>query len=117
MEDGNAENKTKMKEVPETIEDITKEWCEEILKGGGFMSSSDKILRADVSRLVNEETGALDGGGMTAAQMLRIKLTYDGEPDEKYENPKSMIAKCLFTGKLQFAPSLPWRLMMYFMYR
>ena len=117
MEADNAENKTIIKEVPETIDDITPQWCEEILKSGGFISTSDKILTADASRLVNEETGALDGGGMTAAQMIRIKLTYDGEPDEKYENPKSMIAKCLFTGKLQFAPSLPWRLMMYFMYR
>ena len=91
MEADNAENKTSIKEVPETIDDITPQWCEEILKSGGFINTSDKILTADASRLVNEETGALDGGGMTAAQMIRIKLTYDGEPDEKYKNPKSKI--------------------------
>lgn len=107
------EEKHTFKDVPDSIEDITPAWCEEALRRGGIISSSTKVLSVDTDRLINDETGALDGGGMTATKMLRIKITYDVE-DEK--NPKSLIAKCMLDGKRSLNLSFFWRLMITMMY-
>ena len=109
-----AEEKETFKEVPDSIEDITPAWCEEALRRGGTISSSTKVLSVDTERLINDETGALDGGGMTATKMLRIKVTYDVENEE---HPKSMIAKCMLDGKRTLNLSFFMRMMITMIYR
>ena len=103
------------KDVPESLEDITPQWCEEVLRRGGQISPSTKVIGAEVKRLVSEETGALDGGGLTSAQIVRIKLTYEGK-SEGYDSPDSIVAKCLMNGKLLFDVSLPYRILVYLLY-
>ena len=61
-------------DVPTCLENITPKWCEEALRKGGVLDSKTKISDVKIDRLVNEETGALDGGGMTLAKMIRIHL-------------------------------------------
>ena len=68
--------KQTFKEVPDSIDDMTAYWCGEALKRGGIISTRTKISCVDINRLINEDTGALDGGGMTATKMVRIKLSY-----------------------------------------
>ena len=52
-------------DVPTCLENITPKWCEQALKKGGVIDSSIKVSEIKTDRLVNDETGALDGGGMT----------------------------------------------------
>ena len=106
MEPTNDESKSDIKEVPDSLEDITPQWCQEALRKGGVISSSIKVSSVDVKRLVNEETGAVDGGGMTAAQMVRITLTYEEGHTDDANIPKSMIAKCVLSGKRMM--KVPW---------
>ena len=69
------------KEVPDSLEDITAQWCELALRKGDVIGSNTTVSNVELSRLVNEETGALDGGGMTSSQMVRINLTYNGNDE------------------------------------
>ena len=115
MANSRNQDHEEFKEVPESLEDITPKWCEEVLRRGGQISQSTKVISADVKRLVSEETGALDGGGLTAAQIVRIKLTYEGK-SEGYDSPDSIVAKCLMNGKLLFNVSLPYRILVYCLY-
>ena len=55
---------TTFKEVPNALDDITAEWCEKALRKEGIITDSIKVSSVEVKRLVNNETGALDGGGM-----------------------------------------------------
>ena len=98
------------KEVPESLEDITAQWCELALRRGDVIGSNTTVSKVELSHLVNEETGALDGGGMTSSQMVRIKLTYIG-CDEGYDPPSSIIAKHLSTGKNLYSGTFCFRLM------
>ena len=104
------ENKLCFKEVPDSLEDISAQWCELALRKGGVIGPSTTVTSVELNRLVNEETGALDGGGMTSSQMVRIKLTYGGSTDG-YDPPSSMIAKHLNTGKNLFSGTFFFRLM------
>ena len=96
-------------DVPTCLENITPKWCEQALKKGGVIDSSIKVMEIKTDRLVNDETGALDGGGMTLAQMIRIHFTYDSQTDDL---PKTCVAKTLMTGELMFNLSLPFRMYM-----
>ena len=97
------------KEVPDSLEDITAQWCDAALRKEGIIDSSTTVLSIKVNRLVNNETGALDGGGMTPTQMVRIKLTYEGCTSD-CKPPDSMIAKHLNTGKCMFAGEVVFRI-------
>ena len=108
-----SDEKATFKEVPESVEDITSSWLEQALKRGEIISSSTKVLSVDTDRLINDDTGALDGGGMTATKLLRIKIEYDNDNEE---NPKSVIAKCMLDGKRTLNLPLIWRLMVRLMY-
>ena len=105
-----SEDNLYFKEVPDNLEEITPQWCELALKKGGIIGSKTTVTAVEVNRLVNEETGLLDGGGMTSSQMIRIKLTYD-RSTEGYDPPNSMIAKHLNTGKNLFSGTFCFRLM------
>ena len=99
---------TTFKEVPDTLDDITADWCEQALRKEGIITNSTKVSSVEVKRLVNNETGALDGGGLTPTQMVRIKLTYSGDTSDD-QPPSSIIAKHLNTGKCMFAGKFVFR--------
>ena len=86
-----------MKEVPDSMEDITPKWCEMALKKEGMIDITTSVTNIDVKRLVNEDTGAIDGGGLMEAQIIRIKLIYEDE-HKSFKNPSSIIAKHMATG-------------------
>ena len=104
------EKDTSFKKVPDSIEGFTPEWCEVALKRGGLIDSSITVSHVDVKRLVDENSGVKDGGGMTSAQMLRITLSYEGDVDN-YTLPKTIIAKYLGSGKCMFNMTFPFRLL------
>ena len=79
MEHIQDESKFEFVEVPTSLENITPKWCEIALQKGGVIKGSTKVSNITIERLVNEETGSKDGGGMTLAKMFRINLTYDSE--------------------------------------
>ena len=81
-----SEDNLYFKEVPDNLEEITPQWCELALKKGGIIGSKTTVTAVEVNRLVNEETGLLDGGGMTSSQMIRIKLTYDGSTEGYHQS-------------------------------
>ena len=60
-----------MKEVPTSFEDITDKWCEMVLQKEGLIDNSTTVKNVEVERLVNEDTGAIDGGGLMEAQIIR----------------------------------------------
>ena len=103
----------KMKEVPDSSADITAKWCEMALKKNGVIDDSTMVSNIDVKRLVNEDTGALDGGGLMEAQIFRINLTYESENDN-VRNPTSIIAKHMATGNNMCKGGLPLRLFLFF---
>ena len=90
-----------MKEVPDSIEDITPDWCEKALRHTCVIGPSTTVSAVDVKRFKNEETGVLDGGGMTQAKLLQITLNYGGQV-EGYNPPSTIIAKALLSGQPSF---------------
>ena len=103
-------------DVPTCLENITTKWCEMALQKGEVIDSSTKITDVRIDRLVNEETGALDGGGMTLAKMIRIHFDYDDQTTSDIALPKTCVAKTLMTGELMFKLSLPLRMYMHAKY-
>ena len=102
-------------EVPTSIEEITPTWCEIALQKGGVIKESTKVSNISIESLVNEETGSIDGGGMTIAKMHRINLTYDNETisDSEEQPPKSCVAKTVMTGDLMMKLNFPKRVFMH----
>ena len=64
----------RFKSVPESLDEITAEWCETALKSGSAIASDTKIASIEVKRFQNENTGMMDGGGLSGSTMVRIKL-------------------------------------------
>ena len=102
-------------EVPGCVEDITPQWCEKALRQSCVIGPSTHVSYVDVIRLKNEETGDLDGGGLTPAKMFRIALSYTGDIDE-YNPPSTIIAKSLLTGKLLFNFPIHMRMLTFFLF-
>ena len=65
-----------LKLVPENVEDITTNWCDEELHAGKCISSDVKVANIEVNRLTNESSDISDGGGLSGSMMVKIKLTY-----------------------------------------
>ena len=65
-----------------------------------------------VERLINDDTGAIDGGGLMEAQIIRIKLTYH-ETNDNFKNPSSIIAKHMATGSNMCKGGLSLRLFVF----
>ena len=98
--------------VPESKEEITAEWCEKALKIGHYkpiISKDTRIISINVTRLKNEATGVMDGGGFSGSALLRIEVTYGG--DVSGDEPASLICK-LSTGS-DFKWPIFWRAIMY----
>ena len=94
--------------VPSELDEFTPEWCEWALRKGGTIGPNVTVITAKPKRLSNEATGIEDGGGMTDAQIIRVKLTYGGETTGS--EPNSLVAKW-FHGLSAKVP-LKWRLLL-----
>ena len=103
------------KEVPESVEHITSTWCQAALRQSGIISGVATVSNVTVKRLKNEETGTLDGGGMTAAKIFRIFLTYDGEADGS--EPATIVAKAVLSGDNMLKFNVFFRFMIRTMYK
>ena len=55
--------------VPRSVNDITTEWCNEVLHCGKCISSETYVSQVKVENLT-------DGEGLSGAQMVRLQLTY-----------------------------------------
>ena len=62
--------------VPKSIEDITVDWCNEVLHEGNCLTHDTKVSCISVQRLTNDSSDISDGGGLSGSTMLKIKLTY-----------------------------------------
>ena len=62
--------------VPNSIEDITVNWCNEVLHEGNCLNHDAKVSCISVQRLTNDSSDISDGGGLSGSTMLKIKLTY-----------------------------------------
>ena len=61
--------------VPESISDITADWCENILQKGSTISNETKVTELTVQSLTND-TDQDDGGGLSGATLLKLIPTY-----------------------------------------
>ena len=59
--------------VPKSIEDITVDWCNEVLHEGNCLI---KVSSISIHRLTNDSSDISDGGGLSGSTMLKVKLTY-----------------------------------------
>lgn len=100
------------KTVPESVEEITAEWCEKALKIGNYkpmISQETKVESVEVTRFQNELTGVMDGGGFSGSTLLRINLKYGESPSG--DEPASIICKISLGSDIKW--SLFWRFIMY----
>ena len=97
------------KNVPESLDEITAEWCEKVLKTEYIIASDTNVTSIDVNRFQNEETGVMDGGGFSGSNLVRVKLQYSGNLTGN--EPSSMVCK-LSLGTGYKIPIL-FRLFMY----
>ena len=93
--------------VPNNIQDFTPKWCEWALKESQSIGSEVIIENVETKRLSDEASGLSDGGGMTDALILRIKLSYCGKTSGK--EPDTVIVK--WFSNLTNNLALKWRLM------
>ena len=61
--------------VPESLEEITSEWCEKVLQKGASISNETKVTSIEITRLSNEEIGE-DGGGLSGSLLVKLTPTY-----------------------------------------
>ena len=95
--------------VPESLDGITQGWCEWALRKGGIIGENTTVLKADVERFKDKETGEVnDGGGLTGAKLIRIRLSYGGHT--KGDEPSSVVCKIMFGCRDTTA--LPWRILL-----
>ena len=72
-----ANSKSEFKLIPEKIEDITVDWCNEVFQRGKCISSDVIVENVEVSRLTsNNDSEMTDGGGLSGAMLLKLKLCY-----------------------------------------
>ena len=61
--------------VPESMSDITADWCENILQKGSTISNETKVTELTVQSLTND-TDQDDGGGLSGATLLKLIPIY-----------------------------------------
>ena len=71
-----TEEQTTFKVVPETVDEITAEWCEKILQEGGTISKETKVLKVEVLPIIEESSGCEDGGGFSGSTIIKLVPTY-----------------------------------------
>lgn len=92
------------KSVPESLEDITVEWCQKAISS--HVSFFTRVSSIDVKQVQNEITG---GSGFSGSTLVRINLQYSGNVTGGNPPPSMLGNLCLESIKL---PVL-WRAIMY----
>ena len=78
--------------VPDSLDDITAEWCEAALKHGNVIGADVKLLSIKVNRLQNADTGVMDGGGLSGSTLARVDhIQYTGNAIGN--EPTSLVCK------------------------
>ena len=62
--------------VPNSLSEITSEWCQKALQKGSSISNETKVTKIEVKRLSNEKSGAEDGGGLSGSLLVKLIPTY-----------------------------------------
>ena len=101
-------NNKRVLEVPESEEDFTATWCENILRRENVINEQVNVESVNISRLSATDDGLANGGGMTDAQIIRLTLSYSGMVTGN--EPSTLIAKWFYRLSLTFP--LKWRLML-----
>ena len=92
------------KSVPDSVEDITAEWCQKAISS--HISFFTRVSSIEVKRLQNEIT---DGGGFSGSTLVRINLHYSGNVTGG-NTPPSMLCN-LSLGNIKLP--IIWRAIMY----
>ena len=61
--------------IPKSIEDITVDWCDEVLHKQNCISQDVQVSSVSVQNLTNDSEMS-NGGGLSGSTMLKVKLTY-----------------------------------------
>ena len=78
--------------VPNSLDDVTAEWCEDALKNGNAIGTDTKILSIEVKQLQNVDTGVMDGGGFSGSCLVRVEnIQYSGNVTGN--EPNSLVCK------------------------
>ena len=73
--DKNESERYGFKIVPESMSDITADWCENILQRGSTISNETKVTELAVLSLTNDSNQD-DGGGLSGSTLLKLIPTY-----------------------------------------
>ena len=73
--DKNESEQYGFKIVPESMSDITADWCENILQRGSTISNETKVTELAVQSLTNDSNQD-DGGGLSGSTLLKLIPTY-----------------------------------------
>ena len=61
--------------IPKSIEDITVDWCDDVLHKQNCISQNVQVSSVSVQNLTNDSEMS-NGGGLSGSTMLKVKLTY-----------------------------------------
>ena len=99
----------KLKVVPESVDEITSDWCENIFRNESMISTDTFIPSITIKSLTNDITGLEDGGGLSGSALVRVIPKYSGKVTGK--EPSSFICKLsLGTG---WNLSFKWNFILY----
>ena len=74
--DKNKSEQYGFKIVPESMSDITADWCGNILQRGSTISNETKVTELAVQSLTNDISDQDDGGGLSGSTLLKLIPTY-----------------------------------------
>ena len=74
--DKNKSEQYGSKIVPESMSDITADWCENILQRGSTISNETKVTELAVQSLTNAVNDLDDGGGLSGSTLVKLIPTY-----------------------------------------
>ena len=102
-------NKSSLKAVPDAIDMISSDWCENVIKKEMIISDETFIPSINVKSLENKLTGLKDGGGLSGSALVRVIPKYSGNLSGK--EPTSFICKLsIGTG---YSLSIGWNFLLY----
>ena len=62
--------------VPHSLEEITADWCEKILRDGSTISKDTTVTNVEVLPITDESSGFEDGGGFSGSSLIKMVPTY-----------------------------------------
>ena len=62
--------------VPHSLEEITADWCEQILRDGSTIAKDTTVTKVEVLPITDESSGFEDGGGFSGSSLIKMVPTY-----------------------------------------